>query len=635
MGLVASISISRMNASINELSQVFKQTSAKMTAANVMRDSILLRSNTLYKIYLSNNFIEKNRLRLQLVQYTLNYKLARDKLYSYPMSLKERKLANTIAEETQAAKTVNNLTADTIFSGNDQKKIKQYFLATNTFQKEILAMLTKLVVLQDGNARKILQDNQYYQDTIIRIIGLLSTAAFFIGLLISLVVIRETSKKNTQIRYRASHDELTKLINRKEFEHQLTRAFHSLHTGHTSHALCLLDLDEFKVINDTYGHKAGDELLLELSDRIKNIIRKNDTLARLGGDEFGLLLKNCSLEKTIEITEGIVSLVKNHAFNWNNKVSHVGVSIGVTMLTDKKRNIKNMMHDADMACYAAKDMGKNQVQLHQLDDVHMKKLHRGLSWVTDVHRAVENKRFKLFVQAIKSVNPYKTRSLYEISLQLNDDDGTFIPSKSYLSVAERFNLMNRVDRWVVETVFRQLNHIDKPDSPSLPCIFISLSENSLTDADFPEFVILQYKKYNIQHCLICFELNEAAVTKNINLATNFIHVLQKYNIRFALDNFGNALSSMHYLKNLPVDYLKIDGEIIRNMPQNTVNKALIAAINTIGKVMHIKIIAPQIDDDFTLQQLKETGTEFGLGNYFNQPEPIENLTSWLNTALQS
>jgi len=364
MGLITFIAISRMNTSINELSQLIKQTNAKIAAANTMRDSIRQRGDTLYKMYMTDDFIERDRLRIQLGRQGLNYKFAHDRLITYPMNSRESKLLNTLIKRTRKASALNDAVAEIMLSDSSQKTVKKALIQADTARQNLMTGLNQLVALQDNNTKRILRDNHYYQNTITSIIILLSAAAFFIALLIALVVVRETSKQSIEIRYRASHDELTGLVNRKEFQHQLRDAFEQLHISNTQHAVCLLDLDEFKKINDSCGHKAGDILLTSISQRIQQAIRKRDTLARLGGDEFGLLLKDCSLKKAIEITEAIVSLVKKYEFDWEDKTFHVGVSIGIAMLTKKTQSTKTTIHHADMACYAAKNAGKNQVKIH-------------------------------------------------------------------------------------------------------------------------------------------------------------------------------------------------------------------------------------------------------------------------------
>ncbi len=632
MILIAFLSISRMNTSIDELSALLEQTNAKITAANAMRDSIRLRGDTLYKIYLTDDFIEKDELRIQLGQHGLEYKSARDKLTSYPMSSRERQLINSLVAKTREAKQLNDRAAEAMLSDESSEIIKQSLLSANNARSAMLAGLNTLVSVQDRNAKVILQDDQHYQDTIIKIIILLSAAAFFIAVLISLIVIRETSRKNTEIRYRASHDELTKLVNRKEFEQQLMDALAHLRHHHTTHALCLLDLDEFKNINDTCGHSAGDELLKQITASIQDAIRKHDTLARLGGDEFGLLLQDCSLEKAIEITEGIVSLVKNHRFIWQGKTYHIGVSIGVAMLDEKTTSIKNIMQDADMACYAAKDMGKNQVQIHQLNDARMKKLQKELSWVADVNRSVENDRFKLFIQPIRAINSDNQQAKYEIFLRLNDDEGTLVSPGSYIPAAERFNLMGMVDHWVIEETFRTMSRLSQSRSSTFtsPCIFINISENALTDPEFTNFVIKQYQKYGIEQYSICFEINESAAIKHIKQTADFINALKKYHILFALDNFGNALSSIHYLKNMRIDYLIIDGTIVKNISKSSAEKALVAAIHEVGKILNIQTIAEHVEDRFTLNLLNDIGIHYAQGFFFSRPESIEHLEEHLN-----
>jgi len=630
MSLIAFLSISRMNASINELSILLEQTNAKITTANAMRDSIRLRGDTLNKIFLTNDFIEKDSLRLQLGTFGLDYLNSRNKLTNYPMSAQERQLLNTIISKTRSAKELNDTAAEILLSDDTETIVKEALLQASNARHNILDDLNTLITVQNRNAKNILKSDTNYQDKIINIIIILSLAAFFIAVLISLIVVRATSKKNTEIRYSASHDELTGLVNRKEFERQLIDAHKETHTDLTSHALCLLDLDEFKNINDTCGHCAGDKLLKLICKAITSNIRKHDTLARLGGDEFGLLLKNCSLEKAIEITEGLVSLVKNFNFIWEGETFHIGVSIGVAMLDKKTDSIKNIMQDADMACYTAKDMGKNQVQIHQLNDARMKKLQKELSWVADVNRSLKNDRFKLFIQPIKTLNADNMQAKYEIFLRLNDDEGTLVSPGSYIPAAERFNLMGMVDHWVIEETFLTISQLKQSRNFTAPIIFINISENALTDASFPGFVLEQYKKHNIGNHSICFEINEHSAIKHVKQTSAFIHTLKKHGILFALDNFGNALSSIQYLKDLHVDYLIIDGTIIKRIAKSSADKALVAAIHEVGKVMNIQTIAEHVEDTFTLNLLNDIGINYAQGFFFSRPESIEHLEHHLN-----
>jgi len=622
MGLISFISLSQMNAITEQMSALLEETNAKNTAASSMRDSIRLRGDALYKMYLTDDYIDREQYRLLLSEYGLNYKTARETLSSFYMSAREAKLLDQIIKQSRIAKLSNDTAADHLLSDIPVTDIKNDLRLANEARHEMLVSLDELVNLQEEITRTTIHDTKKYQESISNIILFLSLAAFFIALFIALLVIRETSKKNHEIRFQATHDELTKLANRKEFNHRLKEAFKTAIANRENHALCFLDLDNFKTVNDSCGHKAGDELLVQLTRIIKNNIRGHDTLARLGGDEFGLLLEGCSLNKAIEIAEGIVNLVKNYEFVWYDKEYHVGVSIGLVMVNSETASIEKALSQADIACYAAKDMGRSQVQVHGSDDAHAKQTQNELSWISNINDTDSSSHFSLYLQKIESLQTDQSPPMYEVLLRINDDEGTLISPCNYIAAAERFNFMKDVDYWVIEQSFKQLSNLYQIIPNCDVRLFINISTNALSSDEFPDFVIQRYNKYNIAHDAICLEIAEIDAVKNINQAAEIISALHKYNILFALDNFGSSISSFPYLKNLPVDYLKIDGEMIKNISHNTTDKAMVAAINQIGKVMNIKIIAKHVENVFTLNQIKDIGIDFAQGFCLDEPKLI-------------
>ena len=634
MGLISFISLSQMNKITEQMSSLLDETNAKITAANTMRDSIRLRGDTIYKMYLTDDFIERDEYRIELSRHGLNYRNAVSELSSFQMSAREAKLLSLLAKQSRVARALNTIASENLLSDLKKEEVQDSLHLANEARHDMLVSLDKLVILQEKVTRSTINDTEKYQESISSIILFLSLAAFFIAIYIAQLVIRETSKKNSEIRFQATHDDLTKLANRKEFNHRLKEAHITAIDNHENHALCFLDLDKFKTVNDSCGHKAGDELLIQLTRIIKDHIRSHDILARIGGDEFGLLLEGCSLDNAIEIAEGIVSLIKNHEFNWLDKKFHVGVSIGLVMVTHETRNIEKALSYADMACYAAKDMGRNQVHIHGLDDDGIKKMHKELSWVADINNASSNDRFSLYLQSIENLQNKEASSMYEVLLRLNDDEGALVSPGSYIPAAERFSLMKDVDYWVIEKTFKQLAELYKIIPNCNLCLFINISANSLTNSQFTDFVIQQYKKYNIAHDSVCLEISEIKATKNINQTADVISALRKYNIKFALDDFGTGISSFSYLKNLPVDYLKIDGNIIKNISKNTADKAMVAAINQIGKVMNIEIIAKHVENVFTLNQLKEIGIDYAQGFYIDEPKLINEQIEEIEKSLQ-
>ena len=623
MGLISFISLSQMNKITEQMSSLLDETNAKILSANTMRDSIRLRGITLNKMYLTDDFIERDEYRLELSAHATRYNEARDTLYSFRMNAREAKLLNQLMAQARSAKILNDEAAESMLSDLSNKKIQYDLQLANRSRHDMLDSLDELVLLQERISRTTIDETNKYQKAISDIILFLSLAAFFIALYIAQLVIRETTKKNSEIRFQATHDELTKLANRKEFNHRLNEAHATALDNNEKHALCFLDLDKFKSVNDSCGHKAGDELLIQLTGIIKDHIRSHDTLARIGGDEFGLLLEGCSLDNAIEIAEGIVSLVKNYEFNWQHKKFHVGVSIGLVMITRETRSIEKALSYADMACYAAKDLGRNQVHIHGLEDDRVKKMHKELSWVADINSASSRDHFTLYLQSIENLQTRNCSRMYEVLLRLSDDEGTPVSPGSYIPAAERFSLMKDVDYWVIEKTFEQLSRLYKEIPDCDVCFFINISANSLTNSQFTNFVIEQYKRFNIAHDSVCLEISEVKAIKNINQTADVIAALRKYNIKFALDDFGTGIASFSYLKNLPVDYLKIDGNIIKNISKNTTDKAMVAAINQIGKVMNIEIIAKHVENVFTSNQLKEIGIDHMQGFYIDKPKLID------------
>jgi diguanylate cyclase (GGDEF)-like protein len=633
MGLISFISLSQMNDITEKMSVLLEETNAKTSAANTMRDSIRLRGNVLYKMHLTDDYIERDELRLQLATHGLNYLKAKDTLSSYHMGAREAKLLDQIIKKSRTASEYNDTAADNLLSDMPKEEMQSYSLKANEARQDMLNSLNRLVELQEKNTHSIINDTKEYQETIGSIILFLSLAAFFIALYIAQLVIRETTRKNSEIHFQATHDELTKLVNRKEFNHRLKEAYNTARDEHETHALCFLDLDNFKTINDSCGHKAGDELLIQLTQTVKSNIRSHDILARIGGDEFGLLLEGCSLDKAAEIAEGIVSLVKNYEFNWQGKTFHVGVSIGLVMITRATQSIEKALSQADIACYVAKDMGRNQVHIHGLDDKLIKKMHKELSWVANINNDDKKNHFSLHLQAIKDIQEDQNIPMYEVLLRLNDDEGTLVSPGSYIPAAERFSLMKDVDHWVIKKTFKKLSKLYQAIPDCNVRLFIKISADSLINHDFSDFVIRQYKKHNITHDAVCLEISEIKAVKNINQTAEVISKLRKYNIKFALDDFGSGVSSFSYLKTLAVDYLKIDGNIIKNISRNTTDKAMVAAVNQIGKVMNIKIIAKHVEDVFTLNQLKEIGIDYAQGFFLDEPKQIDKCVTTLKESI--
>lgn len=629
MSILAWLSLSQMDNTIERMATLVDETHAKSTAANTMRDSARLRGNALTRMLIDEDTFTREAMRLKMGEYGLRYRQAFDRFRSHDLSSRELKVINEIAQLTRLARHANYVAMESLLTRSDMTEARRQFAEANAARENVLAKLDELVELQGNNARMALKDSVDYHKQAQTLIVIIAAIAFFVGMLISMLVVRETSKKNSAMRFQACHDALTKLVNRSEFERRLKQALDNAQEQHQTHALCYLDLDQFKIINDTCGHKAGDELLIQVSRLILGHVRDRDTLSRLGGDEFGLLLENCSLEKALEICEGIVTMVKKHEFVWDDRCYHIGVSIGVISINSETESIAKSMSEADMACYAAKDMGRNQVHIHQKEGRHVRRMHKELSWVADIENSIDANRFLLYAQPIVATRGKQSIDMHEVLLRIKDDNGDIVSPGQYLPAAERFSLMRAVDMWVTTHAIRFLSERHQQDSECSLRLFINLSANSISDDRFGEHICELLQSWPVPEKSLCFEITETAAIKNIEQAIEIINTLKQYDCLFALDDFGSGMSSLSYLKNLPIDYLKIDGSIVQHIDDDQVSHAMVAAINEIGRVMNIETIAEHIENGKVFDQIKRLGITYAQGYYISRACPLAQIeTSW-------
>ena len=430
----------------------------------------------------------------------------------------------------------------------------------------------------------------------------------------------------SKMTYQATHDSLTGLINRREFERRVNHALEHARNGDGRYVLCYLDLDNFKVVNDTSGHIAGDELLKMLKIRFLSVIRESDSLGRLGGDEFGILFSGCSLEWAVQVAEKIRAIVEEFRFVWDSKAFRIGVSIGVVRINADSGVISDILSAADSACYMAKDKGRNRVHVYEENDMELIERQGQMQWVQKIHDVLEQNRFRLFFQAIEKLDNTgdDNGKLHgEVLVRVLDEDLDLIGPSSFIPSAERYNLMPMIDRWVVENTLAMLaSNIDLVTSKLERCC-INLSGQSLSDERFMRFLVDQINAARVPPDLLCFEITETAVIANLNTAANLISALRDMGCRFALDDFGVGLSSFGYLRNLAVDYLKLDGSFVKNMVNNRTDYEMVRAVNQIGHTMNIRTIAEFVQDHATLQAIRELGVDYAQGYIIARPEPME------------
>jgi diguanylate cyclase (GGDEF)-like protein len=426
------------------------------------------------------------------------------------------------------------------------------------------------------------------------------------------------------IQHLAYHDALTGLANRHEFEAQVQAALRSVAEG-ARHALLYMDLDQFKIINDTCGHEAGDELLRQLAVVLRAPVREADTLARLGGDEFGMLLTHCDLEDAQQVAERMLQLVKDFRYVWQDKTFAIGASIGLVMLEERTQTLSDVLRIADMACYAAKDRGRNRVHVYRADDAELLQRHGEMQWVARLNHALEENRFELFRQCIAPLGKNSDRHC-EFLLRMLDDRGERILPGAFIPAAERYNLMPAIDRWVVRSAFTFLAQRSASAANAISEIsFINLSGATLSDDQFAVYVTEQIKANGLSPALIGFEITETAVIANLSSAMHFIDKVKALGCRVALDDFGAGLSSFSYLKTIRADYLKIDGGFIKDMLDDPMDHAIVEAINNIGHVVGLKTIAEFVESDAIKQRLLEIGVDYAQGYAIERPAPVQNM----------
>ncbi len=438
--------------------------------------------------------------------------------------------------------------------------------------------------------------------------------------------ITEAKQLHSQLLYQTRHDRLTGLINRYEFENTLNNLLKSIR-DEEQHALIYLDLDQFKVVNDNCGHGAGDCLLQELSS-ILSKIAKGDTFARMGGDEFALLLTHQNIKQATEVAQQLLNTIKQYRFSWEGMIFSVGASIGVVSIDKTTLTIRDLLSNADALCYQAKEEGRNRICVYNADDAVLANRRGEINLISKIHDALDNNGFLLYKQKIQPISDDGLCSLdhFEILLRLKnlDDSGKLIitSAASYLIAAERYDIISTIDRWVIATLFRWFEN-NPEQVKQLGLCSVNISGPSFSDGKFLDFLVEQLSSRNIPADKLCFEITETAAVSSLGYAAHFIDKLRSLGCKFALDDFGSGMSSFGYLKNLPVDYLKIDGEFVRDIVTDKIDQAMVKSINDVGHVLDKKTIAEFVENDEILTILNSFGVDYAQGYGIEKPRPLE------------
>jgi len=433
--------------------------------------------------------------------------------------------------------------------------------------------------------------------------------------------VSEARELNRRLSYHASHDVLTGLVNRREFENRMERALKSAKARETSYALCCLDLDQFKIVNDTCGHSAGDALLGQVGALLKSKVRWRDTLARLGGDEFGILLESCSLDEAMRTAEALREAVRNFKFTWEERTFRLGASIGVVPISADNADVASVLSAADSACQAAKEAGRNRVHSFEENDLDLMRRRREMQWAARINNALEEGRFELFRQTILPLQKADSGAHYELLLRMRDEAGKIVSPDNFMMAAERYGITPNIDRWVIENAFRWLVS-EADEREKLTMCSINLSGQSLGDDKFLPYVIDQFHRSGLDASKICFEITETAAIASFSQANRFIQALKELGCRFALDDFGTGLSSFGYLKHFPVDYLKIDGSFVKEILHDPIDREMVRSINEIGHLTGKQTIAEFAENQEIINMLQSLGVDYAQGYGVSQPQRV-------------
>lgn len=440
-------------------------------------------------------------------------------------------------------------------------------------------------------------------------------------------------KLSNRLSYQASHDSLTGLINRTEFTSLLEAAIKKTGESDAKHCLCFMDLDQFKIVNDTCGHVAGDELLKQVADLIQSATRKDDIVARLGGDEFALLLEDCLPDKANEVVANVREAIIDNRFSWEDKFFDIGISAGITLIDINTQTTQQLLSEADSACYTAKNLGRNRTVIFDDEDTAARDTLEEMNWFNEINKALESTgRFVLFIQIIKGLKSgNKNHFRGEILIRMRGEEGNIIPPGAFLPAAERYHLAHKVDLWVVSHTLETLANYDM-QLPQDWVISLNLSAQTIANAASAETIFEQVRRYPQFRQHLCFEVTETVAMANYASATQFMRRLQKEGYSLSLDDFGSGFSSFGHLKNMPVDYVKIDGMFIRNLANDQIDQALVSSMNSIAHAIGKATIAEFVEDEQSVEILKALDVDYAQGYHYHKPEPLEDVLRALNAG---
>jgi diguanylate cyclase (GGDEF)-like protein len=597
----------------------------KSAAITSMQNALWQKTAGLHRMLQAGTAAERNTCYQRFIEASSSYSDAASHLASLGTLGDEAVVHSQLQQQARFSEPYYDSTAKLIMDSASASLVAAAMRDIAAQQEPMIALLGRLADIQHDHAVRILGASRQQQSFIQKVLPGIALLMLLLIVAGFRVVSRHLGEKNRQLAYHCSYDPLTGLINRREFETRLDRLVQQTASKPATHALLYMDLDQFKLVNDSCSHAAGDELLRQVTQLLLGAIRQRDTLGRLGGDEFGLLLENCPLGKAVEIAAGIQKTIGSFQYAQGKEAFSLGASIGVVLIDENTSGIASVMSAADAACYIAKESGRNRVQIAHLGDRRMQQRQGEMQWVSRLKQALADDRFTLYYQPIVPCAGGNSRERHiEILLRMIDEDGTLVRPGTFLPAAEKYNLAAHIDRWVISRIMDwQAQHTTAAHPP--PTITVNLSGQTLHSPDMLKFIIDQVKNTGVSPKYIIFEISETNAVTSVPSTTNFMLTLRSCGFRFSLDKFGSGLSTFTYLKKLPVDYLKIDGTFVRDILADPVDYAMVRSFNELGQLLGKETIAEYVESLDIADELRKMGVNYAQGCAYATPAPLNNF----------
>ncbi|MBI5938627.1 MAG: EAL domain-containing protein [Betaproteobacteria bacterium] len=634
MGLLIGGALSRMIAIKARMQGIVEQQNVKLESVYQMRGLARERYISLMQMAVATDPFEQDEEFLRFNQHAADFIVARDALIRAGMSEGEQQVWASARSLVREDEELHNRVLGLAQSGQRDRAIRLLLRQVWPMEALILAEFNSLIAMQREASHQALAEAQdEYRRALVFMLGLALLALPFSFFIARAVIRRSRRSENElaeqkeralavadQLSWAAGHDGLTGLASRLAFERQLTELIQDAQLRGSHHVLLYVDLDQFKVVNDTCGHIAGDALLKQVALLMPRHVRSGDTVARLGGDEFGLLLAGCPPAKAVEIAEALLADINGFRFAWQDKLFHVGASVGLAGITRDVRDMAEVLSAADTACYLAKDKGRNRIWAYQADDSETLQRQGEMQWLPRLSQALEHERFELYFQNIVSVaDPRSGPALCEVLVRMREEGGQLTPPMAFIPAAERYGLIQTLDRWVVR---QTLDWLGRQIEGHCTTLMVNVSAPSMADESFLDFVVGALDASGIVPSRIGFEITETAAVSNLAKATRFIQVLRGMGCQVALDDFGSGMASFAYLKNLPVSLIKIDGSFVADMMDDPLDFVIVESTCRIARQMGLKVIAEHVTCQPAMASLLGMGADYAQGYLLHHPEPL-------------